>query len=403
MSEPSGAKLSETFHFAAVVKRECCADVIFVHGLTGDAVGTWTCSASSEPEGKFWPHWLSADLPSLSFYTIGYPAGIFAHWAKKEMNLHERAKATLETLAGYSFGDKPIVFICHSLGGLLVKQLLRTAAESNDDGWKRIADSCAGIFFLATPHTGSSLAALLKTFVQRFASVHIEKLSTKSPELDDLNESFRAYCHGRKIDVAVYYEKYKTHKAAIIVDKRSADPGVAGAPAIAVDADHLAICKPTSRNDVVYLGIHRRLKNLATEHEQRAITGEFAPDDLQERGEDRRTLLEKMASASREHEYMFANESQNRFAREFIRQGLITTKSRLHGNLLADVEQYFQTLIYYPLICTGVDNAIVSAAILREVVEPLSIKYGANQASTKTIMNALYFLTERCHVRWDAS
>lgn len=119
------------------------------------------------------------------------------------------------------------------------------------------------------------------------------------------------------------------------------------------------------------------------------VTGEFAPDDLQERGEDRRTLLEKMASASREHEYMFANESQNRFAREFIRQGLITTKSRLHGNLLADVEQYFQTLIYYPLICTGVDNAIVSAAILREVVEPLSIKYSANQASTKTIMNAL--------------
>ena len=395
--------MSETFHFAAVVKRECCADVIFVHGLTGDAVETWTCSASSEPEGNFWPHWLSADLPSLSFYTIGYPAGIFAQWAKKEMNLHERAKAILETLAGYSFGDKPIVFICHSLGGLLVKQLIRTAAESNDDGWKRIADSCAGIYFLATPHSGSSLADLLKAFVPRVASVHIDKLATESPELDDLNDSFRAYCHGREIDVAVYYEKYKTNKAMIIVDKRSADPGVAGAPPIAVDADHSSICKPTSRNDVVYLGVHRRLKRLASEHEQRAIMEEFASDDLQERGEDRRTLLEKMASADREHEYMFANDSQNRFAREFIKQGLLTTKSRLHDNLLADVEQYFHTLIYHPLICAGADNATISAAILREVVEPLSIKYVANQASTKTIMNALYFLTERCHVRWDAS
>lgn len=395
--------LSETFYFAAVARRECCADVVFVHGLTGDAVGTWTSPAGPEPEGNFWPKWLSADLPSLSFYTIGYPAGVFAQWAKKEMNLHERAKTTLETLAGYSFGDRPIVFICHSLGGLLVKQLLRTAAESNDDGWKRIADSCAGIIFLATPHTGSSLADLLKTFVRRLASVHIDKLATESPELDDLNESFRAYCHGRKIDVGVYYEKHKTHKAAIIVDKRSADPGVAGAPAIAVDADHLGICKPADRNDVVYLGIHRRLRNLAAKHGHSVIAGQFAPDGLRERGEDRRTLLEKMASARREHEYMFANDAQNRFAREFTRQGLMTTKSQLHDNLLADVEQYFQALIYHPLICGGADNAAISSAILREVAEPLSIKYSANQASTRTIMNALYFLTERCHVRWDPS
>ena len=219
-----------TFHFAAVAKRDCCADVIFVHGLTGDAVETWTSSAGSEPEGNYWPNWLSADLPALSFYTIGYPAGVFAQWAKKVMNLHERAKSSLEVLAGYAFGDKPIVFVCHSLGGLLVKQMLRTAAESNDDGWKRIAESCAGIIFLATPHTGSSLADLLKMFAGRLSSVHIDKLATESPELDDLNESFRMFCHGRNIDVCVYYEKYKTSKVTLIVDKRSADPGVARCP-----------------------------------------------------------------------------------------------------------------------------------------------------------------------------
>ena len=356
---------------------------------------------TSEAEGKYWPSWLSTDLPTLSFYTIGYPASVFAQWAKKEMNLHERAKSTLEILAGYAFGDKPVVFVCHSLGGLLVKQILRTAAESNDDGWRRIADSCAGVFFLATPHTGSSLADLLKTFVRRLASTHIDKLATESGDLDDLNDSFRMFCQGRKIEVCVYYEKYKTQKIALVVDRQSADPGV-GTPAIAVDADHLTICKPASRHDVVYLGVLRRLKKIAQEHEHRAVTDEFAPDDLQARGEDRRTLLEKLASAGREHEYMFANESQNRFAREFAKQGLITSKSRLHDNLLADVQQYFQTLIYHPLICTGADNAAISAAILREVIEPLSAKYCENQASTKTIMNALYFLTERCHVRWDA-
>jgi len=393
--------LSGDFHFAAVSKRESCADVVFVHGLTGDPVDTWTCAPGSEPEGDYWPNWLSADLPTLCFYTIGYPASVFAQWAKKEMNLHERAKSVLEVLAGYSLGSKPIVFVCHSLGGLLVKQMLRTASESHDEGWKCVADSCAGVFFLATPHTGSSLADLLKFFVGRLSSVHVDKLASESPELDDLNESFRMFCHGRDIDVCVYYEKYKTKKVALVVDKRSADPGV-GATAIAVEADHLTICKPSSRHDVVYLGILRRLRKIAHTHQHLAVTQEFAPDDLQEPGGDRRSLLEKMAAAEREDEYQFANESQNRFAREFARQGLITGKSRLHGNLLADVETYFQNLIYHPLICAGADNAAISAAILRDVIEPLSFKYSANQASTKTIMNALYFLTERCHVRWDA-
>ena len=394
--------MSEAFQFAAVAQRECCADVIFVHGLTGHAVETWTSTAALEPEGQYWPDWLSSDLPVLSFYTLGYPASIFAKWAKREMSLHERAKNTLEVLAGYSFGARPIVFICHSLGGLLVKQMLRTAAESNDDGWKSIADRCVGIFFLATPHTGSTFANLLKRFAGKLASVHIDKLETDSPELDDLNDSFRMFCHNRRIDVCVYYEKYKTHKAAIIVDRHSADPGVAGAPPIPVDADHVAICKPTSRNDVVYLGILRRLQQLATEHEHQMLSDKFAADDLHERSEgDRRTLLEKMASASREHEYMFANDSQNRFARDFFRHGLITSKAQLHNNLLADIEQRFHSLIYYPLICNGADNATISAAIVRDVVEPLSTKYNANQASAKTIMNALYFLTERCHVRWD--
>ncbi|WP_024511858.1 hypothetical protein [Bradyrhizobium sp. ARR65] len=94
------------------------------------------------------------------------------------MSLHERAKSTLELLAGYSFGARPIVFICHSLGGLLVKQMMRTAAESRDASWTSIDESCVGVFFLATPHTGSSLADLLKAFAGRFASVHVEKLTT---------------------------------------------------------------------------------------------------------------------------------------------------------------------------------------------------------------------------------
>jgi predicted alpha/beta hydrolase family esterase len=274
--------LTQEIHFAAITARDGCADVIFVHGLTGEAVGTWTSQGATEPEGEYWPKWLSTDLPNLSFYTLGYPASIFAQWAKKEMALYERAKNSLELLAGYDFGKRPIIFICHSLGGLLTKQLLRTAKESVDAGWQRIADSCVGILFLATPHTGSSLAKLLKAFSGPFSSTHIDKLLKDSSELDELNESFRAFCYRRQIDVFSYYEKYKTLQAAIIVDKASADPGVNGMGPVPVDANHVDISKPSSRHSFVYLSVFRRLEALQARLGHIASAGAFEADDLHE-------------------------------------------------------------------------------------------------------------------------
>jgi protein SERAC1 len=183
--------LPSTSTFLATISANAgCADVIFVHGLAGDPVDTWSSVGTTEPEGSYWPKWLVTDLPYLNFYTMGYPASFFAQWAKKEMNLYQRAKNVLETLAGYEFGSRPLVFVCHSLGGLLVKQILRTAKDSTDEDWHKVADCCCGVLFLATPHNGSSLADLLKAFSGCFSSSHVDKLLTDTSELDELNASF---------------------------------------------------------------------------------------------------------------------------------------------------------------------------------------------------------------------
>jgi protein SERAC1 len=390
--------------FAKIAGGAGDADVIFVHGITGNPITTWTSAGAAEPEGDYWPNWLAADLPHLNLYTLGYPASLFAQWAKKEMNLYERAKHTLELLAGYEFGKRPLIFVCHSLGGLLVKQLLRTAKESSEDRWHRISDNCVAVLFLATPHTGSSLANLLHAFSGCFSSSHVEKLKKDSSELDELNESFRVLCHRQEIDVTVYYEMHKTGKLAIVVDKESAVPGVNGVMPIPMDASHTGICSPQSRHSPIYVSVHHRLKDLVQSLVLSAIPSSeaFESDDLESSSLlDRRDLQTKMIAAGREHEYSFANESQNRFARSFIKSGLKSAASRLHRNLLAEVEQRFQSLIFYPLICEDADNVTIAAAIQSQIVGPLTVKYAANEASAKTIMNALYFLTERCHVRWD--
>jgi hypothetical protein len=396
--------LSSTATFFATISAQGgCADVIFVHGLTGDPIDTWSSDGVTEQEGPYWPRWLVTDLPHLDFYTLGFPASLFAQWAKKEMNLFQRAKNVLELLAAYGFGARPIVFVCHSLGGLLVKQILRTAKESTDDAWHKVADNCRGVLFLATPHSGSSLADLLKAFSVGFNSPHVEKLLKDTSDLEELNESFRSFCKTRDVHVTAYYEMHKAHKLTTIVDAKSADPGVNAAAPIPIDADHISICKPSGRHNVIYLSIRRKLSDLlpnASPDEQGPLA--FDEDDFgSESAKDRRDLLEKMTAAGREHEYGFANDSQNKFARAFVQQGLKTGPANLYNNLLADIEQRFHSLIYHPLICIGADDAAISTAIQTQIVDPLSQKYADKNATSKTIMNALYFLTERCHVRWD--
>ncbi len=286
----------------------------------------------------------------------------------------------------------------------MVKQILRTAKESTDDDWRQVGESCVGVLFLATPHSGSSLANLLKHFVQGFTSVHVNKLIEDNAELQELNESFRSLCHLKATTVLVYHEKFLTKNVFLVVDAKSSDPGVNGTTPVPIDADHINICKPESRNSLIYTSIRHRIRKLvpfvSPANGPEGLV--FEDDDLElSSSTDRRDLMTKMVAAGRDHEYQFANDSQSKFARPFARTGLKTSIATSYKNLLADIEQRFQTSIYHPLICMGADNVTISKAIQAEIIEPLSQKYAAENATSKTVMNALYFLTERCHIRWD--
>jgi len=136
------------------------ASVVFVHGLGGHVYDTWRCAAD---DNTFWPVWLAQDVEGLAVYSLAYEAPV-SNWLGTSMPLQDRAVNIFELLLtepGLRTG--PVVFVCHSLGGLIVKKVLlnlqQQAARRPEaaDLLKRVTE----IVFAATPHTGAAHATWL--------------------------------------------------------------------------------------------------------------------------------------------------------------------------------------------------------------------------------------------------
>jgi triacylglycerol esterase/lipase EstA (alpha/beta hydrolase family) len=175
--------------------RPALGHVIFVHGLGGDPFGTWRHDAGAE---SFWPDWLANDVPQLVLHTLGYDASPVG-WLGSTMPLTERAPNVLTELQTRELVEGPIVFICHSLGGLLVKQLLRHALEMQNEAWRKIANQTKAVVFLATPHRGSNLASIIGNIVGALGAlgaiprvtVTMKELEAKAPAITSVSPPFR--------------------------------------------------------------------------------------------------------------------------------------------------------------------------------------------------------------------
>src|SRR5262245_20634512 len=243
------------------------ADVIFVHGLGGGSHSTW---AATDVAHGFWPSWIGEDFGNAGVWTLGYRADVSA-WTSESMPLADRGTAMLEALANEGIGARSLIFITHSMGGILAKQLLRHAASYGVQRWESIAMRTCGLAFLATPHAGADVAgfANLVRLVLR-TNEQVGELTAHHSRLRELHAWFlkfqgdqrmvcRTFCETRELRPDVL--GLTLPKGILVVDQTSAEPHVPGEVAIPCDDDHVSIAKPSSRDAPVYKSIRRFIRD----------------------------------------------------------------------------------------------------------------------------------------------
>ncbi|KAJ4750471.1 alpha/beta-Hydrolases superfamily protein [Rhynchospora pubera] len=267
-------------------------DVVFVHGLRGGPFNSWRisdnkCSTTSKAglvenidqdagkEGTCWPReWLAMDFPHGRFFTVKYKTNL-TDWTGASLPLQEVSSMLLRRLLAAGIGTRPVVFVTHSMGGLVVKQMLFQAKLHNHN---EFLQNTAGLVFYSCPHFGSKLADMpwRMGFVLRPAP-SVGELRSGSPRLMELNDFIRNLNNKGSLDVLSFSETQVTPIVEgyggwalrmEIVPIESAYPGFG--ELVVLDAtDHVNSCKPLNKSDPSYAETLEFLKKLKSQRDKK--------------------------------------------------------------------------------------------------------------------------------------
>jgi pimeloyl-ACP methyl ester carboxylesterase len=236
--------------------------VLFIHGLGGDADNTWLQRDSKE---QSWPLWLLEDSDDLNIWSIEYSAPKLK-FNNSGMGIPDHATNILEHILKIpALSEGEIIFVCHSLGGLITKQILRIANDQTTrPSSQEFLGRVSGVAFLATPHLGSDISSLGNQLIPRLMmrslallkpSIAAASLSRNDPNLRELNTWYREWVSNRIIRHLVLTETESMYGFIDVVKQDSADPGLVSTRAIPIAANHENICKPKNKNDDIYIQV----------------------------------------------------------------------------------------------------------------------------------------------------
>ncbi|KAI1173092.1 hypothetical protein F4777DRAFT_467482 [Nemania sp. FL0916] len=266
MPEPHAKELQLRVIYDPKIKGKNIADIdlVLVHGFGGDFMETWT---SKEGDSKvFWPTDLllaNRQQPPTRILSFGYDAGELV-----VASIRSYARSLLAFLDDLREGieNRPVIFLGHCLGGLIVKQAMRFA--ENEKVFQSIILATKEIMFFGTPHGGGD-----KQEWQRLASSYggalgpkcrmVAVLNEGAADLQEVDEDFRRLQH--KFIITNFLEKRLMPGAKHLIVNETSAAKVPGDKVIDVDGDHVTMCQFKDPHNGAFIGVCRIIRRAASQ------------------------------------------------------------------------------------------------------------------------------------------
>lgn len=169
--------------------------VVFVHGILSDGGGAWL---SATTPCTYWPDLLSGD----SSYFNNVDVFVANYYSKADSGTYSVGDAAQQLwtalsspLEGHGLAPvhrKNVLFLAHSLGGIVVRQMLVSNSQALDR--RRI-----GLVLLGSPSKGSPYAKGIGDWLRGYYSnALLRDLSTESVTLTDLDTRFSRWLGERQ-------------------------------------------------------------------------------------------------------------------------------------------------------------------------------------------------------------
>lgn len=251
--------------------------------MTGNRETTWT-----HKNGTFWPGLLGEDITNARIMTFGYDADIVRLWDMAGgNNLRSHGKDLAFDLSNLRTNceQRPIIFVAHSLGGLVCEQALLICREG-DPELEQLFLATRGIIFMGTPHGGSHLASWGFTIARYLNTIRrtnqeiLGVLKQNSEVLVGVEQQFQQLLQRHEVQIKIFcfFESVQMLGVGWIVPENSA--ALSQYPNQSIAGTHRDMTKFSGREDSGYHRVFSRIRNIERQSTRIPIIQHHPPSDM---------------------------------------------------------------------------------------------------------------------------